>query len=193
MYTNVFQYPRYLMRRKVLALTGTFRIYTPDGELAFFSQQKMFRLREDIRIWAEETRVHELLRIHARQVIDISATYDVYDAVMNTRIGALRRRGLHSLARDTWEVLDLNDQPIGLLQEDSLGRALLRRILLGSLLPQDYDLFMGEQRVADFRQRFNLLRYEMDLDFSMDTQNRLDRRLGIAAAILLGTIEGRQE
>ncbi|MDI6695098.1 MAG: hypothetical protein QME21_08640 [Anaerolineales bacterium] len=193
MNTAIFQHSHYLLRRKVLALTGTFRIYTPNGELAFFSQQKMFRLREDIRIWAEETRIHELLRIHARQVIDISATYDVYDAVLNTRLGALRRRGLHSLARDTWEVLDLNDQPIGLLQEDSLGRALLRRILLGSLLPQDYDLFIGEQRVADFRQRFNLFRYEMDLDFSMDTQNCLDRRLGIAAAILLGTIEGRQE
>lgn len=193
MNTAIFQHSHYLLRRKVLALTGTFRIYTPNGELAFFSQQKMFRLREDIRIWAEETRIHELLRIHARQVIDISATYDVYDAVLNTRLGALRRRGLHSLARDTWEVLDLNDQPIGLLQEDSLGRALLRRILLGSLLPQDYDLFIGEQRVADFRQRFNLFRYEMDLDFSMDTRNCLDRRLGIAAAILLGTIEGRQE
>jgi uncharacterized protein YxjI len=193
MNTAIFQHSHYLLRRKVLALTGTFRIYTPNGELAFFSQQKMFRLREDIRIWAEETRIHELLRIHARQVIDISATYDVYDAVLNTRLGALRRRGLHSLARDTWEVLNLNDQPIGLLQEDSLGRALLRRILLGSLLPQDYDLFIGEQRVADFRQRFNLFRYEMDLDFSMDTQNCLDRRLGIAAAILLGTIEGRQE
>jgi len=47
--------------------------------------------------------------------------------------------------------------------------------------------------VADLRQRFNLLRYELDIDCSMDTAQRLDRRLAIAAGILLATVEGRQE
>ena len=50
----------------------------------------------------------------------------------------------------------------------------------------------GETRVADLKQRFNLFRYELDLDFSMDTAQRLDRRLGIAAGILLATVEGKQ-
>jgi hypothetical protein len=48
-------------------------------------------------------------------------------------------------------------------------------------------------RVADLKQRFNPFRYELDLDFSMDTTNRLDRRLGIAAGILLAAIEGKQD
>ncbi len=82
---------------------------------------------------------------------------------------------------------------LGVLCEDNVTRALLRRLLLGTLLPQDYDILIGETRVADLRQRFNLFRYEMDIDFSMDTVRRLDRRLGIAAAILLGIIEGRQQ
>ena len=37
-----------------------------------------------------------------------------------------------------------------------------------------------------------LFRYEMDLDFSMDPSSRLDRRIGIAAAVLLATVEGKQ-
>jgi hypothetical protein len=52
---------------------------------------------------------------------------------------------------------------------------------------------MGEQKVMDLRQRFNLFRYELDLDFSGETLLRLDHRLGIAAGILLGVIEGKQE
>ena len=79
------------------------------------------------------------------------------------------------------------------LWEDNPRRALIRRMVAGRLLPQDYDLIIGDTRVADLRQRFNLFRYEMDLDFGMDTNHLLDRRLGIAAGILLAVVEGRQE
>jgi tetrahydromethanopterin S-methyltransferase subunit F len=95
--------------------------------------------------------------------------------------------------RDEWEVLDAEDQPIGLLWEDNPRRALIRRMVAGRLLPQDYDLIIGDTRVAELRQRFNLFRYEMDLDFGIDTNNLLDRRLGIAAGILLAVVEGRQD
>jgi hypothetical protein len=89
-------------------------------------------------------------------------------------------------------VLDANDQIIGMLFEDSPGLAMLRRLLLGSLLPQNYDLTVRDQRVADLKQRFNLFRYELDVDFSFDTARVLDRRVGLAAGILLAAIEGRQ-
>ena len=69
----------------------------------------------------------------------------------------------------------------------------MQRLVLGTLLPQNYDILMDDTRVADIRQKFNLFRYELNLDFSMDPTNRLDRRLGIAAGILLATVEGRQE
>jgi len=188
-----FQHNHYLLKRQVFALTGKFRLYAPSGELVLYSQQKMFRLREDIRVYSDEERSHELLYIQARQIIDFSAAYDVVDSTTGVKVGALRRKGLRSILRDEWHLLDTNDQPIGVLIEDSPGRALLRRFLLGSLLPQDYDVLINEQRVADLRQRFHLFRYELVIDFREDSAHRLDRRLGIAAAILLATIEGKQE
>jgi hypothetical protein len=189
----VFPCDYYLLRRQVLALTGKFRLYDPDGQLVLYSQQKMFRLREDIRAYSDESRNQELLYIRARQIIDFSAAYDVVDSLSGARIGVLRRRGWRSLLRDEWEVLDDREQPLGTLQEDDVTRAMLRRFILGRWLPQNYDLMMAGRRAADLRQRFNLFRYELDLDFRMDPEQQLDRRLGIAAAILLGTIEGRQE
>ncbi|MEA3351473.1 MAG: hypothetical protein U9Q82_12685 [Chloroflexota bacterium] len=190
---SAFMHNQYLLKRQVMALAGKFRIFDPSGQLVFFSKQKMFKLKEDIRIFSDESMTQELLHIQARQVIDFSAAYDVIDSATQTKVGALRRKGFRSLARDEWEILNPNDQIIGILQEDSIGRAILRRLLLGSLLPQNYDLLISEQKVSEFRQRFRLFGYHLDLDFSQDTDQRLDRRLGIAAAILMGTIEGKQK
>ena len=189
---TAFQHNQYLLKRQVFALAGKFRVYDPAENLVLFSEQKMFRLREDIRVYSDESKSQELLTIQARQIIDFSAAYDVMDATTGEKVGVLRRKGLASLLRDEWEVLDASDQLRGLLFEDSVGLALLRRLLLGSLLPQNYDITFGETRVADLRQRFNLFRYELDLDFSMDPVRALDRRLGIAAGILLATVEGKQ-
>jgi uncharacterized protein YxjI len=188
----VFQFPHYLLKRQVLALTGRLRFFDPRGTLVLYVEQKMFRLREDIRVYGDEARGQELLLIQARNIIDFSAAYDVMDAEYGQKVGVLRRKGFRSMLRDEWEVLDASDRPIGMLFEDNLGQALLRRFLLGSFLPQNYDMTVGESRVADLRQQFNLFAYRMDLDFSMDAAHLLDRRLGIAAGVLLAIIEGKQ-
>lgn len=188
----IFQYPNYLLKRQAIALTGKFRVYDPLGNLVLFSEQKMFRLREDIRVYSDENKTQEVLAIKARQIVDFSAAYDVLDAAYNQKVGTLRRKGLSSLLRDEWQVLDVNDNVVGKLFEDSVALALLRRLLLGSLLPQNYDMTFGETRVADLQQNFNPFRYELNLDFSMDTNRLLDRRLGIAAGILLAAVEGKQ-
>lgn len=189
----IFQFPTYLLKRQAIALAGKFRIYDPAGRLVMFSEQKMFRLREDIRVYDSEDKSREVLSIKARQIMDFSAAYDVVDTEMNQKVGVLRRKGLRSILRDEWEVLDANDRLIGQLFEDSIPLALLRRLVLGSWLPQNYDLTVGETRVADLKQNFNFFRYELNLDFSMDTINRLDRRVGIAAGILLAAVEGKQD
>jgi uncharacterized protein YxjI len=187
---SAFSYNQYLLKRQVLALTGKVRIYNPSGELVLYSQQKMFRLREDIRVFSDENQTKELLHIQARQIIDFSAAYDVIDKSTDQKVGVLRRKGMRSLLRDEWEVLDAFDSPVGILMEDNMTLALVRRFLTG-LVPQNYDLLINDQRALDLKQRFNIFRYEMDLTFESGLA-RLDRRLGIAAGILLAIIEGRQ-
>jgi uncharacterized protein YxjI len=190
---SVFQFPQYLLKRQVFALTGKLRFYDPHGNLVLFVEQKMFRLREDIRVYSDESKTQELLHIKARNIVDWAAAYDVTDPATGQKVGVLRRKGWKSMLRDEWEVLDVSDQPVGMLFEDSVRQALLRRLLLGSLLPQNYDMTIGETRVADLRQKFNLFAYQMVVDFSMDITGKLDHRLGIAAAVLLAIIEGKQQ
>jgi uncharacterized protein YxjI len=190
---SAFTHPKYLLKRQAIAVTGKFRFYDPNGNLVMFSEQKIFKLREDIRVYADESKQQEVLIIKSRSIIDFSAAYDVFDATTNEHVGTLRRKGFKSMLRDEWEILNSAGEIIGLLFEDSMGLALLRRLLLGMFLPQNYNITIGETQVADLKQRFNLFRYELDLDFSMDTARLLDKRLGIAAGILLAAIEGRQQ
>jgi uncharacterized protein YxjI len=187
----IFQHNQYLLKRQVFALTGKFRFYDSSGQLVMFSEQKMFRWKEDIRVYADEAKTQEVLMVKARQIIDFSAAFDVVDSSTNQKIGALRRKGFASLLRDEWEILDVGDNVIGKLFEDSMGLALVRRFLSG-LVPQNYDITVGTSRVADLKQNFNPFSYQLNLDFSMDVGHQLDRRLGVAAGILLAAVEGRQ-
>lgn len=188
---SMFTHKNYLLKRQVLALTGKVRVYTTSGMLVLYSEQKMFKLREDIRVFEDETKTREVLWIQARQVIDFAAAYDVTDQTTGQKVGALRRKGWRSMLRDAWEVLDPYDQVIGTIQEDSPMKALLRRLLLGSLLPQFYEAIIGDRVAASFQQRFHLFRYEMEIALQPSEQ-AFDPRLGLAAAILLAIVEGKQ-
>jgi len=188
-----FAQSRYVIRRKVFKLFGgAFHIYDEAGQVVFYSKMKAFKLKEDLRVFTGEDMREEVLTIKARNILDISATYDVTDPKTGEKLGALRRKGLKSMLRDEWMVLDVRDQEVGLLQEDSMMLALVRR-LLSNLVPQTFTGTMGGTPVLNFRQHFNPFVQRISLDFSMDRAGKLDRRLGIAAAVLLCAIEGRQQ
>jgi hypothetical protein len=57
----------------------------------------------------------------------------------------------------------------------------------------NFDAQIGGRKVATFSQHFNLFATKLSLDFSLDPQSQFDRRLGIAAGILLCAIEGKQQ
>ena len=49
----------YLLKRQTLALTGKFRFYDPNENLIMYSEQKMFKLKEDIHVYSDESKSQE--------------------------------------------------------------------------------------------------------------------------------------
>lgn len=191
----VLDHDRYLVRRKVLTVFGAkFHVYDEAGELLLFTRQKAFRLKEDLRLYSDETQQVELMRISARQVIDFGATYDVIDSVSGETVGALRRRGFKSALRDQWMFLDLDGREMATLVEDSTSLALLRRFVeVASLVfPQKHHVEMNGRTIGTYQQLFNPFVFKVRVDFSEDTEQWLDRRLALAGAVLMAAIEGRQ-
>lgn len=181
----------YYSRKKFLKiLGGEIRIYDEGrNNLLFFVKQKALKLKEDITIFADEGQSRPLLKIQARSIIDLGATYDVSDANTGEKIGAVRRKAMASLMRDTWVLLGPQDNEIGTVMEDSMGMALLRRFLT-NLVPQNFTVRIGEQEAGEFRQTFNPFIAQFQVSFKAESS--LDRRLGIAALVLVQIIEGRQ-
>jgi hypothetical protein len=189
---NPFAFDRYEFRRKFWSMIHTdFFIHAPDGAIVLYGRKKGFKLKEDIRLYSDAERQREVMAIAARGVIDFSASYDVTDSAERKRIGVLRRKGMRSILRDEWEILDASEKLLFRMQEDSAGLALLRRFLT-NLVPQSFHVLAGDSPIAEMKQHFNPFHLRMTLDFSLDPGRRLDRRLALAAASLLGTIEGRQ-
>ncbi len=190
--TKAFTHDNYLVRRKIFKLFGAaFHIYDSKGSVVFYSNMKAFKLKEDIRLYTGEDMHTELLRIQARQIIDFSAAYDVIDSVTNEKVGVLKRKGIKSILKDEWIIMDADDVEIGSIKEDSTLLALVRRFL-ANLVPQKYYGELRGEQVCVFKQNFNPFVMKINLDFAMDKKKLLDRRLGIAVAVLLCAIEGKQ-
>jgi uncharacterized protein YxjI len=189
-----FANDEFWVRRKIFTLLAQkFHIYDPANNLIGFCKQKAFKLKEDIRIYSDESMSRELLSIRARSIIDISVTLDVTDSTSGQRIGSLRRKGLKSaFLRDEWMILDTMDKQIGLIQEDSTLLGLIRRNLT-DLVPQTYNFQFNGRQIGQARQNFNFFVPKMRVDFSGDPTRQFDRRLGLAAVLLIMAIEGRQK
>jgi hypothetical protein len=187
-----FDLKEYTIRRKVFKFLGAaFHLIDTSGAVVGYSKQKAFKLREDIRIYSDETMAEELLVIKARQIIDFSAAYDFVDSRESRKVGAARRKGFASILRDSWEILDEEDRPVASVTEDSMALALVRRFLV-NLIPQGFSVVSTDGRKeAEYRQRFNPFVFKLDVRVAPGS--KLDPRLVLGTAVLVAAIEQRQQ
>jgi hypothetical protein len=181
----------YQIRGRLLNLLHRdFRIFDQQEQLIGFVRHKAFKLKEDIRVYADDTLTEERISIKARQIIDFSATYDVTDTRSGKSLGILQRKGLASMLRDTWQVTSAEGLPAGRIEEDSLGLAILRRFI--NLIPQAFRLVdENEVEVATFHQNWNP--FVAKLTITINDKCRLPPVLVLAAGVVLIVIEGRQK
>lgn len=201
------QYKQLEFRRKFWRILGA-AIYIKDPnteQTVGYIEMKAWKLREDIRVFSDDTKSQELLRIHARNIIDFGATYDVYDGATGQALFYFRRQGLKSaFVRDHWNIFTTTDQPYASVEETSSGLALARRwisiipyageiadLVLG-FIPQTYQIHDSAGNVAAFlAHRKNPFIVKFGLDTAM-AQTSVDSRLPIAAVALLSTIDANK-
>ncbi len=102
---------------KILALASQIYIRDANGNLLGYVKQKMFKLKEDINIFADETQTQQQFNIKADRVIDFSATYNFTDRQGN-KIGSIKRQGMRSLWKANYDITDANGNPVFKINED---------------------------------------------------------------------------
>jgi hypothetical protein len=169
---------------------------TPAGPPIAYVRQKKLKIKEDIRFYADEGETQELFRIKARSLLDFGGSrYDVLEG--EERIGLLWHKFRESLIRTTWHVGGPDEQEIALARERSKAGAIARRAIdfvpyVGEYIPIPYnfEILMGDQVIGGMDRKFKL-RDEYVLDLSDDREKKLDRRLAVALAIGLDTLQNR--
>lgn len=186
----------YIIRRKVFKIFGAaFHIYDPAGNVVGYCKQKAFKLKEDLRIYTDESCSAELMNIKARAIIDFGTTYDV--ALANgPSLGSLRRKGITStFLRDHWLVFSPDNRQIGEITENGSFLAIARRFieLVSFLSPQSFTLKRTDgTEIATYRQNFNPFVHRLNVSVAKDDPE-IDDLVILAAGCLLAAIEGRQQ
>lgn len=103
---------------KLLALASQIYIRDASGNLLGYVKQKMFKLKEDINIFADENQTKLLYNIKAERMLDISARYNFTDAG-GRFIGAIKRQGMRSIWKAHYEIFDANNQPVMHVNEEN--------------------------------------------------------------------------
>ncbi|WP_437732606.1 hypothetical protein [Sorangium sp. So ce1335] len=184
-----FAHTTYTIKRPFWSFLGRrFHVFAPDGSLVCFVKHPLLKLRPEFTLFADESESQPLFTIRSRQVVALNRCLDVFDARTGERVGTIRSRGLKSIVRDTWDILDPSDQPVGLMQED--GAAMLRRVF--PLLIGKWHIELHGQEVARITQVFRFFVKEFTLDLSM-SQGRIDARFAIACALLALMAETARE
>lgn len=91
---------------KITTLSSDFNITDRNGNYVAYVRQKMFKLKEDVIVFNDETKSHELFRIKANQWIDFNASYAITDLQSGKIFGNLSRRGMRSLWKSQYDIAD---------------------------------------------------------------------------------------
>lgn len=158
------------------------------GEPVAFVRQKKLAIKEDIRFFADENESQELIRLKARQVVDVRGRYDVTTPA-GERLGVLERRFGESLFRTAWRVLDAAEQEVAVARESNTAVALIRRFV-DVPIPYHFAIQMDGRDVGELRRLF-ALRDRYTLKLGGDHERRIDRRVAVALAVALDALQSR--
>ena len=148
---------QYLIREKFLKIFGNkFRIMDAKGELYGFCEQKRFKIKDELNVYDDEFKTHEWLRIKQKNYVDMWGGFEITDPTTGEVLGSVRRKFWKSVFRTKWELLDADGNNVGVMQEDSLRYALLRRLFLGIIFPKRFTIkTIGNDAHITMRNKFN--------------------------------------
>ncbi|PPK94935.1 MULTISPECIES: hypothetical protein [Nonlabens] len=112
---NNLQYP-IKFSFKITTLSNDFTAKNASGQTIAYVKQKMFKLKEAISVYSDESKSQVLFTIAANKWLDFSAAYSMTDASGN-EIGKIARKGWRSMWKAEYDIVDQNNQPQYKVQE----------------------------------------------------------------------------
>lgn len=103
---------------KILAFNPQVTVTDAEGKTVLYVKQKALALKEDIKVFSDQTMAVQLYQINANKMIDFSAKYTIKKAD-GTPVGFIQREGMKSLWKATYNLLNGSEQKVGLIHEQN--------------------------------------------------------------------------
>jgi len=104
---------------KISTLANDFTAKDANGKIVAFVSQKMFRLKEDISIYSDESRSKEIYKLKADTWLDFSAAYSMLDE-NSKEFGKVVRKGWRTIWKANYDLLDQFNNRIYTIREENV-------------------------------------------------------------------------
>ena len=195
---NLQQHDQFHIHQRITMMVNRYEIFVDGGNgepgpLVAFVEQKRMTFREQVTLYADESKQFVLAAFTARKVIDLASAYDV-TTPDGQSVGVFGKRFGKSLLRSTWRLEQPGQAPVD-ISERSMGIALFRRIWdflpwVGDVpFPWKYhfDFVRDGQVVGSFEKKTRF----RDHYLVRLADPSLDRRLVLAQAVALDALQSR--
>ena len=104
---------------KITTLSSDFNITNRHGNYVAYVREKMFKLKEDVIVFNDESKSQELFRIKADRWLDFNASYSMTDLSTHKNFGRLARKGMRSIWKSQYDIIDGNEKIKFQINEDN--------------------------------------------------------------------------
>ncbi len=190
----LFAFDKFLVNQKVLSLNSKYCVFNEDEKQLFYVDRPALKVKAHVGIYTDDSKSKMVLNLVQDSALTIiNSSFTLFDE-SGKPIAYFKRQGWKSMLRRTWKILDATGSEIAIAEEDSLIKAILRRLplveIIGDLLRTNFVITRNGNVIGEFIRRFTLGdKYVLDL--TQDRARTLDRRVAVALAILLDTAESR--
>ena len=168
--------PRFFVKQKLTLLVNRYEIRAAKadgsvGEIIAMAQQKRLAFKEQVTFYADEARTTPVFSFKARNILELAAVYDVYDAA-GTPIGYFQKDFAKSLLRSSFHLGGPGIDAYG--QERNELVAVLRRFIdLPFTFHFDFTdkasghVVMSSERQFSLRDRYTVTVQDPRVDFRL--------------------------
>jgi hypothetical protein len=165
---------------KIGTLSNDFTAADAEGRTVAYVRSKLFKLKEDIQVFSDESRTQVDYTIKANKWLDFSASYMFADGAGNN-LGMIARKGWASIWKAHYEILDNNNKNEFTIREDNawvkvwdalLSEVPIAGMLTGYFFNPSYSVINNatgqpvaqlKKKKSFFGRRFNIIKLQ-DLD-----------------------------
>lgn len=164
--------------------SAKFHFHDKAGNSLAFVRNASFCWNKEIRIFTDPGLSFELLTIKPLASKSSDQVFEIADSINRERVGAIAQRQMNGLAKRQWDLIDSSGLEIGDVEEDSLFRAHIRRVVT-DFIPQGYKIRVAERVAGQISEKSSFSFHHLEVDISNDPERILDRRLLAGFVVLL--------